>query len=122
MSSATRRIRAKGLALNGSCRATAVDPAPSQCGSDPLFVGTLQRDLFALDLRDGDLVAWNPDTSGLGGSWAIHATPGRLDVGGQLGWPRTGTATHQNLLAFDLPLFVDGFESEDIDRWSNAGP
>lgn len=102
--------------------ATPVDPTPPPCGTDPLFVGTVQRDLFALDLRDGDLVAWNPDTSGVGGAWAVVASPGRLDVGGQLGWPRTGTATHENLLVFVLPLFADGFESAETDRWSSTTP
>jgi hypothetical protein len=35
---------------------------------------------------------------------------------------RTGAATHQTLLAFDLPLFADGFEAGDSDRWSATQP
>ncbi|MGE0639848.1 MAG: hypothetical protein AB7G12_15180 [Thermoanaerobaculia bacterium] len=99
-----------------------VDHDPAQCGTDPLFLGTLQRDMFALRLRDGGLVDWNPDTSGIGGTWAMSTSLGRLDLGGELGWPRTGTATHANLLTFALPLFADDFESGDRSRWSTTVP
>lgn len=90
---------------------TPVDPSPSQCGTDPLFVGTVQRDLFALTLAGGELTAWNPDTGGTPGIWAAAVGEGRLFVGGEVRWPRQATtATHQNLLAFDVALFADGFE------------
>ncbi len=101
---------------------TPVDPSPAQCGTDPLFVGTQQRDLFALTLASGDLLPWNPDTGGAAGTWAMARAEGRLLVGGELFWPRTGAATHQTLLAFDLPLFADGFEAGDSDRWSATQP
>ncbi|MEZ5312250.1 MAG: hypothetical protein R2862_00675 [Thermoanaerobaculia bacterium] len=98
-----------------------VDHDPAQCGTDPLFLGTLQRDMFAPP-ADGGLVDWNPDTSGIGGTWAMSTSLGRLDLGGELGWPRTGTATHANLLTFALPLFADDFESGDRSRWSTTVP
>ena len=101
---------------------TPVDPTPSQCGTDALFVGTQQRDLFALTVADGSLLPWNPDTAGAAGTWAITRDNGRLLVGGELAWPRTGTATHQALLAYPLPLFADGFEQENSDRWSATLP
>lgn len=99
---------------------TPTDPAALQCGGDPLFVGTLQRDLFALTVADGDLPTWNPDTAGAAGTWALTRANGRLWVGGELAWPSSGTATHQSLLLFPLPLFADGFEEENTDRWSAA--
>lgn len=101
---------------------TPVDPAPAQCGSDPLFVGTRQRDLFALRLADGDLLPWNPDTGGAAGAWAMARAEGRLLAGGELFWPRTGAVSHSGLLAFDVPLFADGFERGDSDRWSATQP
>lgn len=101
---------------------TPVDPAPAQCGTDPLFVGTPQRDLFALRLADGALLDWNPDTGGAAGAWAMARAEGRLLVGGELFWPRTGPASHQGLLAFDVPLFADGFENGKSDRWSLTQP
>ena len=101
---------------------TPVDPEPGQCGTDPLFVGTQQRDLFALALADGALQAWNPDTGGAAGTWAMAGGEGRLLIGGELFWPRTGTASHQGLLAFDVPLFADGFERGGSDRWSLTQP
>jgi len=101
---------------------TPLDPSPAQCGGDPLFVGTAQRDLFALALADGALLAWNPDTGGAAGTWAMTRADGRLLAGGELLWPRTGSATHQNVLAFDVPLFADGFEQGDTDRWSATVP
>jgi hypothetical protein len=97
---------------------TPVNPSPAQCGTDALFVGTQQRDLFALTVADGTLLSWNPDTAGAAGTWAMARGNGRLFVGGELAWPRTGTATHQSLLTFPLPLFADGFEQENTDRWS----
>ena len=101
---------------------TPVEANPPQCGTDPLFVGTQQRDLFALTVADGTLLPWNPDTAGAAGTWALTRDNGRLLVGGQLAWPRTGTATHQSLLAYPLPLFADGFEQENSDRWSTTFP
>ncbi len=101
---------------------TPADPNPGQCGTDPLFVGTQQRDLFALSAADGALLAWNPDTGGAAGSWAMARAEGRLLAGGEIFWPRTGAATHQTLLAFDVPLFADGFERGDTDRWSATQP
>ncbi len=103
---------------------TPVDPTPAQCGSDALFVGTQQRDLFALTVAGGDLLPWNPDTGGAAGTWAIARGNGggRLLIGGELAWPRTGTASHQSLLSFPLPLFADGFEGENSDRWSAIFP
>ena len=101
---------------------TPVDPAPPQCGTDPLFVGTQQRDLFALTIADGTLLPWNPDTAGAAGTWAMTASDGRLLIGGDLAWPRLGTPTHQYLLAYPLPLFADGFEQENSDRWSATVP
>lgn len=101
---------------------TPVDPNPPQCGTDALFVGTQQRDLFALTVADGTLLPWNPDTAGAAGTWAISRDNGRLLIGGELAWPRTGSATHQSLLAFPLPLFADGFEQENTDRWSAVFP
>jgi hypothetical protein len=101
---------------------TPLDPAPAQCGSDPLFLGTQQRDLFALAVGDGSLLPWNPDTAGAAGTWAMTRADGRLLLGGELAWPRTGDATHQSLLAYDLPLFADGFEQENSDRWTLAQP
>ncbi len=101
---------------------TPADPDPGPCGTDPLFLGTPQRDLFALSLADGALVSWNPDTGGAAGTWAMARGEGRLLVGGELFWPRTGAATHQTLLAFDLPLFADGFEGGDAGRWSLLQP
>jgi hypothetical protein len=100
---------------------TPVDPAPAPCGGDGLL-GTQQRDLFALTLDDGALVAWNPDPSGVNGTWALTVAGGRVIAGGQLGWPRLGTATHQNLLVFDRRLFADGFETGDTSRWSLTVP
>ncbi|MEO8277406.1 MAG: hypothetical protein ABI639_14425 [Thermoanaerobaculia bacterium] len=99
---------------------TPVDPAPAQCGTDPDFHGTFQRDQFALRLRDGALLPWNPDTGGIGGTWAMAVVPGTLFTGGELTWPRTGTATHTDVLKFILPLFADDFESSDLARWSAA--
>lgn len=101
---------------------TPLDASPAQCGTDPLFVGTQQRDLFALTVADGTLLPWNPDTGGVAGTWALSRENGRLLVGGELAWPRTGTATHQSLLAYPLPLFADGFELENTDRWSATLP
>ncbi len=101
---------------------TPLDPNPSPCGTDPLFVGTFQRDLFALTIADGTLLPWNPDTGGVAGTWAMARGEGRLLVGGELTWPRTGTATHQSLLAFDVPLFADDFERGDTARWSATTP
>ncbi|MCB1009484.1 MAG: hypothetical protein KDB94_11390 [Acidobacteria bacterium] len=102
---------------------TPVDPSPSQCGTDPLFVGTVQRDLFALTLAGGELTAWNPDTGGTPGIWAAAVGEGRLFVGGEVRWPRQATtATHQNLLAFDVALFADGFERGTVERWSVSLP
>jgi hypothetical protein len=101
---------------------TPADPEPAPCGSDPGFVGTQQRDLFALALADGALLPWNPDTSGIAGTWALAVAGGRLWAGGELGWPRPGPATHVNLLAFDLPLFADDFESSGSGRWSATVP
>ncbi len=101
---------------------TPVDPAPAQCGTDALFLGTPQRDLFALDLVDGSLSAWNPDTSGAGGTWALAVAGHRLVAGGDLGWPRTSSPTHQNVLTFDLTLFADGFETGNPSRWSSSNP
>lgn len=101
---------------------TPVDPNPELCGSDELFVGTQQRDLFALTVADGTLLPWNPDTAGAAGTWAMARGNGRLLIGGELAWPRTGAATHQSLLAFPLPLFADGFEGENSDRWSATFP
>ena len=85
-------------------------------------MGTQQRDLFALRVRDGELVTWNPNTTGVAGTWAVNASVGRLDVGGQLGWPFSPPATHANLLAFELPLFADDFEGENTGRWSAEAP
>ncbi len=101
---------------------TPLDPNPAQCGTDLLFVGTWQRDLLALALTDGALLSWNPDTGGAAGSWAMTVADGRLLAGGELFWPRTGQATHQGLLAWKVPLFADGFESGDPDRWSTVQP
>ncbi len=101
---------------------TPVDPNPAQCGSDALFVGTRQRDLFALTVADGALLPWNPDTSGAAGTWAMTRGDGRLLIGGELAWPRTGPLTHQSLLAYPLPLFADSFEQENTDRWSSTQP
>lgn len=102
---------------------TPADPAPAQCGGDPLFVGTPQRDLFALDLAAGSLLPWNPDTGGAPGVWAMARTEGRLALGGEVHWPRTAPSpTHRNLLLFDLPLFADGFERGDTERWSATQP
>lgn len=101
---------------------TPADPGAQQCGADPLFVGTWQRDLFALALADGALVDWNPDTSGGPGIWAAAAATDWLVVGGEVGWPRQGTATHQNLLRFDLRPFADDFETGDLRRWSASVP
>ncbi len=101
---------------------TPVDPNPSPCGTDPLFAGTFQRDLFALTIADGTLLPWNPDTGGVAGTWAMARGEGRLLVGGELTWPRTGTATHQSLLAFDVLLFADDFERGDTARWTAAPP
>ncbi|MEO7973622.1 MAG: hypothetical protein ABIU84_08540 [Thermoanaerobaculia bacterium] len=101
---------------------TPVDPNPAQCGTDALFVGTQQRDLFAMTIADGTLLPWNPDTAGAAGTWALSRANGRLFAGGELAWPRTGTATHQSLLRFPLPLFADGFEQENADRWSATFP
>jgi hypothetical protein len=48
---------------------------------------------------------------------------GRLAVGGEVHWPRTAPSpTHQNLLLFDLPIFADGFERGDTERWSATQP
>lgn len=95
-------------------------PEPDQppCGGDPGFHGQIQRDMVALRLGDGSRYPWNPDTGGIPGTWAIAAVPGSLVVGGGLAWPRSGPTTHENLLAFELPLFVDGFESGSASRWS----
>ncbi|MFN7941335.1 MAG: hypothetical protein U0X73_07025 [Thermoanaerobaculia bacterium] len=99
-----------------------VDPDAAQCGTDPLFHGTVQHDLFALALADGSLSAWNPDTGGLAGTWAVRVAGGRLAIGGELVWPRLGPPTHVDLLSFDVPLFADGFESGDRTRWSSFTP
>lgn len=101
---------------------TPLDPAPPQCGTDALFLGTQQRDLFALTVADGTLLPWNPDTAGAAGAWAMTRDNGRLLIGGELAWPRTGTGTHQSLLAYPLPLFADGFEEENSDRWTATVP
>jgi hypothetical protein len=101
---------------------TPADPSPSQCGADPLFLGTQQRDLFALSLATGALLPWNPDTGGAAGTWALERAGGRLWTGGEIHWPRTGEPTHSGLLAFDVPLFADGFESAGTGRWSAAFP
>ncbi len=102
--------------------ATPVDPNPAQCGTDSFFVGTFQRDLLALSLDDGTLLPWNPDTGGIAGTWAMARGEGRLMVGGELTWPRTGSATHQSVLAFDVWLFADDFERGDTARWTAATP
>lgn len=101
---------------------TPADPAATPCGSDPLFLGTWQRDLFALDLASGELAGWNPDPAGAGGAWALAVADGRIAAGGDLGWPRVGTPTHQNLLVFAGLPFADGFEGGDLSRWSLAFP
>lgn len=95
-------------------------PEPNQppCGGDPGFHGQVQRDIVALRLTDGSRFPWNPDTGGIPGTWALAAVPGTLVVGGGLTWPRTGATTHENLLAFELPLFADGFETGSAARWS----
>lgn len=102
---------------------TPVDPSPPQCGTDPLFLGAQQRDLFALSLADGALAAWNPDTGGTPGIWAAAVAAGRLYVGGEVHWPRLApTPSHQNLLSFDVPLFADGFELGTTERWFATVP
>ena len=63
-------------------------------------------------------MSWNPNTGGTG-AWAVTASPGRVDIGGELDWPLAPPATHRNVLVFELPLFADDFESESLDRWSN---
>jgi hypothetical protein len=101
---------------------TPTDADAQPCGGDEGFLGTPQRDLFALTLAEGALLAWNPDTSGVPGVWAMTRAEGRLAAGGEVAWPRLTPASHANLLLFALPLFTDGFESNDTARWSTTVP
>jgi hypothetical protein len=95
------------------------EPGGTPCGSQGT-IGWQQRDLFALRLADGAMIDWNPDTGGIPGTWALEVGGGRLAAGGGIFWPRTGEATSENLVVFDLPLFLDGFESGDTGRWSST--
>ena len=100
---------------------TPADPNPAQCGSDALFVGTLQRDLFALSVADGDLLPWNPDTAArrhLGDRARRRPPPHRR---------RARLAPHRHHhtpvpARLPSPLFADGFEAENSDRWSATFP